>query len=92
MPQGPHDEEPLRSHLVPGAPQSFRGVVFAGHPSSVTRACLTPLALRAGATPADTFNMRVSDEQWLAAARARAANGEWERPPGEVFDALAKAL
>jgi len=34
--------------------------------------------------------MRVSDEQWLAAARARAANGEWERRPGEVFEALAK--
>ena len=37
---------------------------------------------------ADSRNVSISDEQWLAAARARARDGNWERSPQAVFAEL----
>ncbi len=34
--------------------------------------------------------MTISDDEWLAAARARAASGEWERPGGVILADLEK--
>jgi Zn-finger nucleic acid-binding protein len=37
---------------------------------------------------ADVLNMTISDDDWLAAARTRAARGEWERPADVMFAEL----
>jgi len=34
----------------------------------------------------------ISDDQWVAAARARAAGGAWERDPGDIFAGLRREV
>jgi len=46
------------------------------------------LSLTSGGHTADYHFVTVSDDQWVAAARARAASGEWERPAEVILAEL----
>lgn len=67
--------------------QQFRGFFFAGH--SLPSLHVPPLTLRPPLVCADCLCVTTfADERWLAAARARAAAGSWERHSDEIFAEL----